>query len=212
MDFKKFTRPTAGAAGSSPGYIALKGFKAGFRGYEITSIRLEDAEKIMQWRNEQISALRQNKPLTPDEQKNYFENVVKPSFSQKQPNLILLRFCYENKLIGYGGLVHIDWSNERAEISFLLDTERAKDSFQYGRDCSVFLNLLMRCAFDTLDLNKINTYSFSHRSAHVNAVEASGLRREGVLRQDTKVDGEWVDAVISSCLKSEYLKQFPPPE
>jgi RimJ/RimL family protein N-acetyltransferase len=178
----------------------------------LTSIRMEDAETIMKWRNEQMSALRQSAPLTPSEQKNYFDNVVKPSLSQKQPDLILLRFTFENSLIGYGGLVHIDWENQRAEVSFLLETERGKDTFQYGRDCSVFLNLLMRCAFDTLDLNKIYTYSYSHRSFHVNAVEASGFRRDGVLREDTKVDGEWVDAVIASCLKSEYLKQYPPPQ
>tara|TARA_B110000495_G_scaffold152214_1_gene135237 strand:+ start:183 stop:815 length:633 start_codon:yes stop_codon:yes gene_type:complete len=210
MDFKKFTKPSTSP--SSPGYIILKGFRGSFRGYELTSIRTEDAETIMTWRNEQMSALRQSAPLTPSEQKNYFDNVVKPSLSQKQPHLILLRFTFENSLIGYGGLVHIDWENQRAEVSFLLDTERGKDTFQYGRDCSVFLNLLMRCAFDTLDLNKIYTYSYSHRSFHVNAVEASGFRRDGVLRQDTKVNGEWVNAVIASCLKSEYLKQYPPPQ
>ncbi|MEJ6523812.1 MAG: GNAT family protein [Opitutales bacterium] len=210
MDFKKFTKPSTSP--SSPGYIILKGFRSSFRGYELTSIRMEDAETIMKWRNEQMSALRQSAPLTPSEQKNYFNNVVKPSLSQKQPDLILLRFTFENSLIGYGGLVHIDWENQRAEVSFLLETERGKDTFQYGRDCSVFLNLLMRCAFDTLDLNKIYTYSYSHRSFHVNAVEASGFRRDGVLREDTKVDGEWVDAVIASCLKSEYLKQYPPPQ
>ena len=210
MDFKKFTKPSTSP--SSPGYIILKGFRSSFRGYELTSIRMEDAETIMKWRNEQMSALRQSAPLTTSEQKNYFDNVVKPGLSQKQPDLILLRFTFENSLIGYGGLVHIDWENQRAEVSFLLETERGKDTFQYGRDCSVFLNLLMRCAFDTLDLNKIYTYSYSHRSFHVNAVEASGFRRDGVLREDTKVDGEWVDAVIASCLKSEYLKQYPPPQ
>ena len=210
MDFKKFTKPSTSP--SSPGYIILKGFRGSFRGYGLTSIRMEDAETIMKWRNEQMSVLRQSAPLTPSEQKNYFDNVVKPSLSQKQPDLILLRFTFENSLIGYGGLVHIDWGNQRAEVSFLLETERGKDTFQYGRDCSVFLNLLMRCAFDTLDLNKIYTYSYSHRSFHVNAVEASGFRRDGVLREDTKVDGEWVDAVIASCLKSEYLKQYPPPQ
>ena len=63
-----------------------------------------------------------------------------------------------------------------------------------------------------LGLNKINTYSYAHRPYHINAVEASGFRREGVFREDTKVNGEWVDAIIASCLKSEYLKQFPPPQ
>ena len=210
MDFKKFTRPST--TPSSAVYIILKGFRGIFRGYELTSIKIEDAETIMRWRNEQISALRQSAPLTTSDQKNYFDNVVKPSLSKKKPELILLRFSFENTFIGYGGLVHIDWTNQHSEVSFLLDTERGKDTFQYGRDCSVFLNLLMRCAFDTLDLNKIYTYSYSHRSFHVNAVEASGFKRDGVLREDTKVDGEWVDAIIASCLKSEYLKQYPPPQ
>jgi hypothetical protein len=130
MDFKKFTKPSTSP--SSPGYIILKGFRSSFRGYELTSIRMEDAETIMKWRNEQMSALRQSAPLTPSEQKNYFDNVVKPSLSQKQPDLILLRFTFENSLIGYGGLVHIDWENQRAEVSFLLETERGKDTFQFG--------------------------------------------------------------------------------
>ena len=70
----------------------------------------------------------------------------------------------------------------------------------------------MRCSFNNVGLNKIYTHSYSHRAFHVNAIEASGFRREGVLREDEKVDGQWVDAVIASCLKSEYLKQFPPPQ
>ncbi len=210
MDFKKFTSPSYSSP--SGGYIILNGFRGQFRGYELTSIRMEDAETIMHWRNEQISALRQSAPLTVPEQKSYFEKVVKPSFSEKQPDLVLLRFTFENVLIGYGGLVHINWDKLQAEVSFLLDTERGKDTFQYGRDCSVFLNLLMRCAFDSLNLNKISTYSYSHRAYHVNAIEASGFQREGILRQDTLVDGKWVDAVIASCLKSEYLKQYPPPD
>ena len=210
MDFKKFISP--GASMPAGGYIILKGFRGDFRGYQLTSVRMEDAAPIMKWRNEQISALRQTSPLSETEQNTYFQDVVKPSFSQKQPNIVLLRFTYENNLIGYGGLVHINWTSMKAEVSFLLETERGKDTFQYGRDCSIFLNLLMRCAFDNVGLNKIYTHSYSHRGFHVNSIEASGFRREGVLRQDEKVDGQWVDAVIASCLKSEYLKQFPPPQ
>ena len=212
MDFKKFTSPATSFPSSSSGYIILKGFNAQFRGYALSSIRMEDAEKIMDWRNQQISALRQSKPLTATDQTKYFTDIVKPSFSQKKPDLILLRLTYENVLIGYGGLVHINWTDLKAEVSFLLDTERGKDTFQYGRDCSIFLNLLMKCAFDTLGLNKINTYSYSHRAYHINAIEASWFRREGVFKEDTRVDGKWVDAIIASCLKSEYLKQFPPPQ
>jgi len=210
MDFKKLT--SLSSLSSPDGYNLLKNFKGSFRGYELTSIRMDDADEIMKWRNEQIDALRQSTPLTPIEQKEYFEKVVKPSFSQTQPDLVLVRFTFENNLIGYGGLVHINWNDKEAEVSFLLETERGKDSFQYGRDCCVFMNLLMRCAFDCLGLNKINTYSYSNRLYHVNAIEASGFNRERVITEDKKINGEWVNAVIASCTKSEYLKRFPPPQ
>ena len=210
MDFKKFSSSIGSSP--SPGYLALKGFRGEFRGYELTSVKMEDSDPIMKWRNDQMSALRQSAPLTQIEQKAYFDNVVKPSFTQKKPDLVLLRLTYQNTLIGYGGLIHINWTDRKAKVSFLLETERAKDSFQYGRDCSIFLNLIMKCAFDSLDLNKIFTHSYTHRPFLINSIEASGFRREGMLRQDTKVDGQWVDAVIASCLKSEYLKQFPPPQ
>ena len=54
---------------SPDGYNLLKDFKGSFRGYELTSIQLNDADKIMEWRNEQIDALRQSTPLTPIEQR-----------------------------------------------------------------------------------------------------------------------------------------------
>ena len=52
MDFKKFISPSI--TPSSPGYIILKGFRGTFRGYELTSIRMQDAETIMKWRNDTI--------------------------------------------------------------------------------------------------------------------------------------------------------------
>ena len=44
--------------------------------------------------------------------------MVKKQFKEKQPNQLLFSFIENNLLIGYGGLVHIDWTNKNAEISF----------------------------------------------------------------------------------------------
>ena len=166
------------------GYIILKGFRGDFRGYQLTSVRMEDAAPIMKWRNEQISALRQTSPLSETEQNTYFQNVVKPSFSQKQPDIVLLRFTYENNLIGYGGLVHINWTSMKAEVSFLLETERGKDTFQYGRDCSIFLNLLMRCnAAVPLE----HTIAWSTPILDSNAFSNSGTRGPCVKKSEDRV-------------------------
>ena len=192
---------------STSGYLILKGFRGKLGAYETTSIQMEDSECIRKWRNEQITALRQNAPLSKTAQEKYFREIVNPQFDQKQPDQILLRFTNENQLIGYGGLVHLNWTDKRAEASFLLETERAKDQELYQSECKIFMNLLKICAFTVLGLNKISTEAYAHREFHVNALEQAGFTREGVLREQVKVDGHWVDSIIGSILKSEFTEE-----
>ena len=73
MDFSKFTSSIPSTP--SGGYIILKGFSGHFRGYELNSIRMEDADPIMKWRNEQISALRQSNLLHPVNKKNILKRL-----------------------------------------------------------------------------------------------------------------------------------------
>ena len=40
--------------------------------------------------------------------------------------------------------------------------------------------------FRILGLHKITTYSYAHRTFHVDAIEDAGFIREGILREDTK--------------------------
>ncbi len=191
------------------GYDILGEFTAEFRNYKISSIRMDDAMPIMHWRNEQISALRQETPLTEAEQQQYFRDVVEPSFEQKEPELVLVRYTLQDTLIGYGGLVHIDWETRSGEVSFLLKTNRTKDMYKYGMECGIFMQLLKKCAFEAMNMNRIHTESYAHRPWHVRAIEASGFRRETVLKQHALVDGEKVDAIIATCLREEYLKSIP---
>jgi len=188
------------------GYQLLDGFYETIGEYAISSIKLEDAESIRIWRNQQISALRQSNILSKEEQNSYFNKVIEPSFSDKEPKQILMRYTLKSDLIGYGGLVHLNWTDLKGEVSFLLDTNRTKDTKQYSIECEVFLDLIKRCAFQKLGLNKISTYAYSHRENHVQSIENAGFTREGVLRQDTIVDGNWVNAILSSCLRSEFEK------
>ncbi len=175
-------------------------------GYSISSIQLEDAEEIRCWRNEQMSALRQSRALSKEEQLAYFENVLKPEFNQTHPRQVLVRFCLDGKLIGYGGIVHLDWENLRGEVSFLLATERTSSMESYSHELHLFFTLIKRLGFCELGLNKLTTEAYAHRAFHVQAIEDAGFCREGILRQHVRIEGQWVDAVVASCLKTEYLK------
>ena len=174
-------------------------------GYAVSSIQFGDAEEIRCWRNEQMCALRQSKALSKEDQLAYFDNVLKQEFNQTHPRQILVRFCLDGKLIGYGGIVHLDWENLRGEVSFLLATERTLNQASYHKELLIFFTLIKRLGFCVLGLNKLTTEAYANRAFHVQAIEDAGFCREGTLRQHVMIEGQWVDAVVSSCLKTEFL-------
>ena len=172
--------------------------------YALIPYREEDLFKIRRWRNEQINILRQKKPLTEKEQKKYFEEIVSPTFNQNKPPMMLFSFLKNEHCIGYGGLVYIDWEAGRAEVSFLLDPQRVRNSEQYKKDFSAFLTILKQIAFTKLKLNRLFTETFDLRPFHISVLEKNGFILEGRMRQHVKIKGRFIDSLIHGILRSDY--------
>ena len=124
--------------------------------FSIVPIRYKDRFKIMSWRNDQLYHLRQNVLLNKKTQDKYFNDVVLRLFSKSEPDQILFSFLSDNVCVGYGGLVHIDWKNRNAEISFLINTKL--ESSNFNTFWSNFLYLIEDVAFQELNLHKIYVY------------------------------------------------------
>ncbi|MEX0313263.1 MAG: GNAT family N-acetyltransferase [Allomuricauda sp.] len=134
-------------------YPFLEQNKFQFEGCSIVPIRYEDRVSIMKWRNEQIYHLRQRELLTEKKQEAYYNDVIAKLFEQEKPDQILFSYLEGEKCIGYGGLVHINWADKNAEISFIMDTKLEKNDFyRYWR---IYLELIEKVAFIELDLHKI---------------------------------------------------------
>ena len=185
-------------------YKILKRKEFTRNGYLLCSLREENILEIMRWRNKQIDVLRQKKPLTKKDQKRYFEEVVRPTFTQKEPPIMLFSFLHKGRCIGYGGLVHINWDAKRAEISFLVETDRAKDERTYDQDYSAFLMLLKKAAFEDFGLNRIFAETYNIRAKHIKILEKNGFKYEGTMRQHVKIKGHYVDSLIHGLLREEY--------
>lgn len=164
--------------------------------YKIVPIRHEDRILIMEWRNEQIYHLRQSKPLTEADQDNYFNNVVAKLFGQEKPEQVLFSYLENDKCIGYGGLVHINWIDKNAEISFIIDTKLEKANFH--KHWGIYLDLIEQVAFNELKLHKIYTYAFDLRPHLYEAIEAKGYIKEAILKEHCLFDGEFKSVVIHS--------------
>jgi len=176
----------------------------GLGAYGIAALRFEDMPSIRVWRNEQMDVLRQSKVLTEEDQTRYYENVIRPGMDMERPPMILFSYDRKGICIGYGGLTNLDWDSLRAEVSFLVATERTRDDRVYEEDFSHFLRLLQRVAFDELGLNRLFTETYDIRPGHVGILEAEGFRYEGAMKQHVRIDGRFVDSLLHGLLKEQY--------
>jgi len=164
--------------------------------YSIVPIRYEDRFKIMEWRNEQIYHLRQSEPLTKESQDSYFKNVVANLFDEEKPSQILFSYLKDGECIGYGGLVHINWIDRNAEISFIMKTELEEKEFK--KHWGIYLNLIEQAAFKELKLHKIFTYAFDLRPMVYEVLENKSFNKEAVLKDHCFFEGDFIDVVIHS--------------
>lgn len=166
--------------------------------FSIVPIRDEDKYLIMEWRNEQIFHLRQNEPLTREVQEEYFKKVIFNLFQQDKPNQILFSYLEDDVCIGYGGLVHINWIDRNAEISFIMNTSLEKDLFEFH--WIIYLELIEQVSFKDLRLHKIFTFGFDLRPHLYQAVEKAGFQKEAVLKEHYYWKGEFIDVIIHTKL------------
>ena len=169
--------------------------------YSIVPIRSVDRYKIMKWRNEQIYHLRQNKLLTKDDQDGYFDVVIAKEFDHQQPSQILFSFLKENECIGYGGLVHINYKDRNAEISFLMDTTLEEKFFE--NLWVKYLSLIQKVAFEGLKLHKIFTYAFDVRPRLYVALLQAGFYKEAQLKEHCIFEEKYIDVIIHSKINND---------
>lgn len=164
--------------------------------FAIVPIRSQDRYLIMQWRNDQIYLLRQNQLLTEADQDKYFETVISNSFNNTEPSQVLFSFLQSEQCVGYGGLVHIDWTNRNAEISFLLKTDLNFER-PYHKLFSIFLDLVIRPA-ERMNLHRIFTFGYDvHQYRFLPLIE-SGFLLDATLRGHVFISGQWYNVKIYS--------------
>ena len=175
-------------------YKCLENQRFEYNEFSLIPLRDEDQFPIMKWRNEQIYHLRQAKPLTETDQKNYFDNVVAKLFEQEKPSQLLFSFLKNGECIGYGGLVHINWIDKNAEISFIMDTTFEKNSFDYH--WSNYLTLIKKVAFSEINFHKIFTYAFDLRPHLYTMLLKNGFIEEARLKEHCYFEGKFIDVLI----------------
>ena len=172
--------------------------------YAVVPFREEDKYRIKEWRNQQMDVLRQKRVLTDEDQENYYNRFILPSFSQEEPTIMLFSFLENEQCIGYGGLTNIDWASKRVELSFLVNHQRAANNDLYLKDFSSFIDLMKKIAFDELNFNRIFTETYDLRPLHIRILEENGFKLEGRMKEHILVNGVLTDSLIHGFIKKYY--------
>lgn len=163
--------------------------------YSFRKIIYEDIFKIKNMRNEQMDVLRQSKILTNEDQENWYNNVILPSYKSKTKTLNFT-ILYENKFIGYGGLVNIDYLNKKAEVSFLVEKERTLITKIYENDFSNFLKFITKYSFEKLNLHKLWTETYEFRNFHISILEKNKFKVEGLLKDSIILNNIYYNSIL----------------
>ena len=169
--------------------------------YSLVPIRHEDRFDIMHWRNEQIYHLRQSELLTPEKQDLYFSSTIDSLFTEDKPVQILFSLLENDDCIGYGGLVHINWIDKNAEVSFIMNTQLEEMAFT--KYWSVFLKCLEQLAFGELEFHKIFIYAYDLRPHLYDVLELNGYFKDARLKDHCLFNGVFKDVLIYSKLMNQ---------
>jgi RimJ/RimL family protein N-acetyltransferase len=101
-------------------------------------------------------------------------------------------------LIGSAGLRDIDREHQQAELGFWIGREWWGNG--YAREAAT---AVVRFGFEALALNRIYAHHMVRNPAAGRVLEASGMRREGLLRQRVRKWGVFEDVIIYSVLRDE---------
>ena len=169
------------------------------KNFSIQNIDYNEIEFIRCIRNNQIKFLRQKKNISKYEQNEYFNKKVLPETKKKFPSIILFGLFKDNKIIGYGGFVHISWFDKRTELSLLIDDSiSSKTLFEYY---SIFIDLSLKLAFDYFQFLKITTETYSSRRKIISILDKKKFKLEGILKKHVNINGKYLNSYLHAKYK-----------
>ncbi len=98
---------------------------------------------------------------------------------------------YDQSIVGMVGLVRFDHANHQAELGYWLGRDfRGKGIMKEA------VNLILSYGYDDLKIHKIVAYIRPANTASWKLLESAGFMREGLLKDNRLIKGEYVDHYV----------------
>ncbi len=165
----------------------------------LRPIEMSDQKRCQRWINDRATrtTLAAYLPINEDAERGFIESAAKDNNTVHFA--IVRRDGHQH--IGNCSLMGIHWKDRKAEFGIMIGEvdQRGKG---YGTETT---RLTVQFAFETLNLNRVQLCVFTDNEAGIRAYEKVGFVREGIKRENTFVDGRYIDEVMYSLLAREYF-------
>jgi RimJ/RimL family protein N-acetyltransferase len=129
------------------------------------------------------------------------EEAFLRKMSESERDIVLGIVTHEpEQFIGVTGFHKLDARNRHVQFGITLG-ERSAWGKGYGTEAT---RLMVRYAFDTLNLNRVWLHVYEYNERAVRAYQKAGFRMEGRLRQETFRDGRYWDTFVMAVLREEW--------
>jgi RimJ/RimL family protein N-acetyltransferase len=184
----------------------IYGERIRFRGVEK-----EDLSTFVRWINdpEVLRGIGIYLPYATADEQDWFEKMR--AFSPEEHSLAIEvkevstsgEECW--KLIGSCGFFKLDHRNACTEFGIMIG-DKSYWNRGYGTEA---VRLLVRHGFQTLNLNRIYLRVLENNPRAIRAYEKAGFTHEGRQRQAEFRDGQYIDLLVMSILRSEFQRINP---
>ena len=169
----------------------------------LRPLKVEDLEKTCHWRNNlELIRLTQGIrfPKTVEMEKEWFNYALSDKSNR---NIYFgIDVIESNSFIGLIQLTNIDYISGTAVLGYVIG-EKEKRGKGYGKEAK---KLIIKYAFQTLNLRKITEYNVSFNEAAIKMnLNSTGFRQEGKLIKHVYYDIEYHDVLIFSVLKEDWF-------
>ena len=164
-------------------------------GIYLRPMTREDTDMIVAWRNSE--GVRRNfiyqEPFTPEGHENWFKNMIETG---KAVQMIICDMAGDTPL-GSVYIRDIDRLHHKAEYGIFIGVESAR-----GRGVgTAAARLMLNYCFDEEKLHRVYLRVFASNEQAVRSYEKAGFIKEGLLREDVCIDGQYRDITWMAALK-----------
>lgn len=169
----------------------------------LRAMRRDTLPLFVEWLNDpQVTrGLVFHLPFSLEDEADWFDGMRKKP-QEERPLTIEIKTPAGWEPIGNCGLFSIDWRIRSAEFGIVIGAKEHWDK-GYGTEA---LGLILQYGFQTLNLNRIALKVYENNPRAIRTYEKAGFVIEGKLRQGHYHDGEYVDVLLMSILRSEWSK------